>query len=131
MTLNKGSTTFAILLQCAAAEMTTVPGESTSPSGYFCFIERESFPVGILIPKSIANSEIPLTALYKRASSPGFLQGHIQLADKETLVNSFSNGAQTILVNASVMAFLLPAEGSMSAAIGACPILVATPCPFL
>ena len=125
--MNNGSTTLDILLQCAAAEMTTVPGERTSPSGYFCFMERESFPVGTLIPKSMAKSETPLTASYKRASSPGFLQGHIQFADKETLLNSSSKGAQTILVNASVMAFLLPALGSISAAMGACPILVATP----
>ena len=39
------------------AEIMTVPGAKTSPSEYFCFMERESFPVGILIPKEIAKSE--------------------------------------------------------------------------
>ena len=125
--MNKGSTTFDIPLQCPAAEMITVPGDKTSPFGYFCFIESESFPVGTLIPRSIANSEIPFTASYKRASSPGFLHGHIQLADKETLFKSSSSGAQIMFVNASVIAFLLPAVGSIRAAIGACPILVAIP----
>ena len=47
-----------ILLQFAAAEIITVPGEITSWSGYFCFIDKESFPVGTFMPKSIAKSEI-------------------------------------------------------------------------
>ena len=74
-----------ISLHSPTADIITVPGDSTSPSGYFCFIERESFPVGIFIPKSIANLEHSSTASYRRASSPGFLQGHIQFADKDTL----------------------------------------------
>src|SRR5690554_8083460 len=107
--------------------MITVPGDITSSSGYFCFMDKESFPVGTLIPNAIEKSETACTALYKRASSPGFLHGHIQLADKETLVKPSSKGAQIILVNASVMAFLLPAAESINAAIGACPRVVATP----
>ena len=91
--------------------MITVPGEITSSFGYFCFMESESFPVGTLIPNSIANSETAFTALYNRASSPSFLQGHIQFADKETDCKPSFNGAQTMFVNASVMAFLLPASG--------------------
>ena len=90
-------------------------------------MERESFPVGTLIPRSIANSEIDSTALYKRASSPLFLQGHIQFADREILCSPSFKGAQTILVSASVIATRLPALGSISAAIGACPIEVAIP----
>ena len=74
-------------------------------------MDKESFPVGTLIPKSIENSEMAFTALYKRASSPSFLQGHIQFADKETLVRLSFSGAQIILVNASVIEFLLPASG--------------------
>ena len=52
-----------ISLQFAAAEMITVPGDNTSLSLYFCFIERESFPVGMLIPNSIAKFEQDSTAL--------------------------------------------------------------------
>ena len=47
------------------------------------------------MPKSIAN-EHSSTAAYKRASSR-LLQGHIQLAERETLFNPSSKGAQTIL----------------------------------
>ncbi len=99
--------------------MITVPGAITSSFGYFCFIESESFPVGILIPNSIAKSEHPSTAAYKRASSPSFLQAHIQLADNEIPFNPSLIGAQTILDKDSAMAFLLPATGSIKAAIGA------------
>ena len=51
-----------ISLQLAAAEIITVPGAITSPSGYFCFMDKESFPVGTLMPRSIANSEMAFTA---------------------------------------------------------------------
>src|SRR5690606_29506322 len=115
-------------LQCPPAEIITVPGAMTSASGYFCFIDSESLPVGMLIPKAIANSEHPSTAWYKRASSPSFLQAHIQFADKETDLSPSSSGAQTMLVNASAIEFLLPATGSISADIGECPIEVAIPC---
>ena len=125
--MNRGSTTLLISSQCAAAEIITVPGEITSPSGYFCFIDKESFPVGTLIPNSIAKSETALTASYKRASSPGFLHGHIQFAESEIPFKPFFIGAQIILVSASVIAFLLPLEGLIKAATGECPILVATP----
>ncbi len=126
-TCKTGSTTFVISLQLPAAEIITVPGDITSPSEYFCFIDKESFPVGTLIPKSIANSETALTALYKRASSPSFLQGHIQLAERDTLCKLSFRGAQMMLVSASVIAFRLPASGSINPAIGACPIEVAIP----
>ena len=98
-------------MQLAAAEIITVPGDITSPSVYFCFIDKESLPVGTLIPKSIQNSDTAFTALYKRASSPSFLHGHIQFADKETEFKLSFKGAQIILVNASVIEFLLPASG--------------------
>ncbi len=49
-------------LQCPAAEMITVPGEMTSLSLYFCFIDKESLPVGTFIPRLIANSETASTA---------------------------------------------------------------------
>src|SRR5690606_32395703 len=125
--LRTGSTTWLMSLQCPAAEIITVPGAITSSFGYFCFMDKESFPVGTLMPKSIANSETAFTASYKRASSPSFLQGHIQLADNETDFNSFFSGAQMILVNASVMEFLLPATGSIRPEIGEWPIEVAIP----
>ncbi len=116
-----------IALQFPAAEIITVPGEITSLSAYFCFMDKESFPVGTLIPKSIENSETAFTALYKRASSPSFLQGHIQFADSDTLFKFSFKGAHIRFVSASVMAFLLPASGAIKAAIGAWPIAVATP----
>ena len=125
--LKTGSTILVISLQCPAADIITVPGEITSSFGYFCFIDNESLPVGILIPKAMANAEHASTASYKRASSPSFLQGHIQLADKETLLKPSAKGAQIILLKASPMAFLDPAAASINATIGACPILVAKP----
>ena len=53
---------FVTSLHSPAADMITVPGAFTSWSLYFCFMERESFPVGILIPSAIANSEQASTA---------------------------------------------------------------------
>ena len=90
-------------------------------------MERESFPVGILIPNSIAKSLAACTALYKRASSPAFLQGHIQLADNDTPLIPCSIGAQTKLVKASAIANLEPQAGFANAATGACPMEVAIP----
>ena len=73
----------------------------------------------MLIPKSIANSDTACTASYKRASSPSFLQGHIQFADKETDCKLSCIGAQIILDNDSAIAFLLPAVGLINPEIGA------------
>src|SRR5690554_186013 len=114
-------------LQFPAADIITVPGEMTSSSLYFCFMDKESFPVGTLIPKSIEKSETSFTAAYKRASSPSLFAGHIQFAERETLFNPSFNGAQTRFVNASVMAFLEPMAGSIKAVNGECPRDVATP----
>ena len=80
-----------------------------------------------MIPNSIANSEQASTASYKRASSPSFLQAHIQFAESETLFKLSFNGAKTMLLKASPMAFLLPAFGSINAEIGAWPTVVAIP----
>ena len=88
-------------------------------------MERESFPVGILIPNSIAKSLAALAASNNRASSPSFLQGHIQLADREMLLIWSGMGAQTRLVSASAMASTDPAAASTIAATGACPMEVA------
>ena len=57
-----GLTTFLTSQQLAVADIITVPGHSTSLSMYFCFIDNESLPVGILIPSSIANLEHDFTA---------------------------------------------------------------------
>ena len=81
---NTGSTTLLISVQLPTEDIITVPGAITSSLGYFCFMDKESLPVGILIPNSTAKSETAFTALYKRASSPSFLQGHIQFADRDT-----------------------------------------------
>ena len=115
---NTGSITLVISVQFAAAEIITVPGAITSSLGYFCFMESESFPVGTLMPRSMANSETASTASYKRASSPSFLHGHIQLAERDTFFKPSFKGAQIILVKASVMEFLLPATGSINPEIG-------------
>ena len=90
-------------------------------------MESESFPVGILMPSSIANSDIAETASYNLLSSPLFLHGHIQFADKDTPEILSFNGAQIIFVNASAILFLLPAIGSINPDIGECPIDVAIP----
>src|SRR5690606_40661123 len=114
-------------LQLPAAEIITVPGARTSPSLYFCFIDKESFPVGILIPSLIAKSETACTASYSLASSPSLLEGHIQFAESETDFKPSSKDAQMIFVKASAMEFRDPAIGSTKAEIGECPIEVATP----
>src|SRR5690554_7909691 len=72
-------------------------------------------------------SDTSFTAAYKRASSPSLLAGHIQLAESETLFKPSFKGAQTMLVNDSVMAFLEPMAGSIKAVNGECPNEVATP----
>src|SRR6266542_5345624 len=90
-----GVTDLRMCVTSADDEMITVPGEyTTSPSGYFWVIDRESLPVGILMPRAMEKSLAAFTALYKRASSPGFLQGHIQLALSETPLILLCNGAQ-------------------------------------
>src|SRR5690606_19075195 len=123
-----GSTTLVISVQLPAAEMIKVPGAITfSPFGYFCFIDNESLPVGMLIPNSIAKSEQAFTAWYKRASSPSLLQAHIQFADKETPAKPFLIGANTKLDKDSAIAVRLPAAGSTIAATGECPTVVAMP----
>mgnify|MGYP006155986709 CR=1 FL=1 len=63
-------------------------------------------------------SEQASTASYKRASSPSFLQAHIQLAESETLFKPSLSGAKTMLDKASPIAFRLPAFGSIKAEIG-------------
>src|SRR5258705_12152439 len=117
---NAGDTVFRISNSSATAEIITVPGESTvDPSGYFCAIDNESFPVGILIPNRQAKSLTASTAWYNLAFSPSFFAGHIQLALNETPFNPCESGAHTKLVNASAMASLLPVAGSINAAAGA------------
>ena len=97
----------------------TVPGDKTSISLYFCFIDNESFPVGIFIPKSIAKFEHAFTASYRRLSSPGLLQGHIQFAESETDLIDLESGAQIIFVSALEIATLDPADGLIKATTGA------------
>ncbi|MNJ03170.1 hypothetical protein D3C73_1633880 [compost metagenome] len=71
------------------------------------------------MPKLIAKSEQALTAEYNLASSPSFLQAHIQLAESETLFKPSFKGAQTMFESDSAMALRLPAAGSISAETGA------------
>ena len=102
------------------AEMITVPGESTFvPSGYFCVMDKESFPVGIFIPSAQAKSLTASTAWYNLAFSPSVLVGHIQLALSEIPRVPCVRGAKTKLVNASAMASRLPAAASIKATVGA------------
>ena len=123
-----GVTIFLMSLTSPDAVMITVPGDITClPSGYFWVIESESLPVGMLMPRAIANLLAASTAEYRRASSPLFLQGHIQLALREMESMPFSNGAKTMLVNASAIAILEPAAASINAIAGACPRAVAMP----
>ncbi len=115
-----------------AAEIISVPGERTLlPSGYFCVIESESLPVGILMPKAVAKSLAALTAEYNLASSPKFLHGHIQLAEREIPLSPSLRGVQTIFVRDSDIAILLPASAFIRAMAGACPIEVAIPSRLL
>src|SRR5690349_19971812 len=107
--LRTGSTILVMSEQLPAADMITVPGAITSPPGYFCFIDSESLPVGMLMPNWMAKSEQASTASYNLASSPSFLQAHIQLAESDTLLSPSLSGAQIILLNDSAMAVRLPA----------------------
>src|SRR5690606_29021313 len=123
-----GSTTFLMSVQLPAAEIIKVPGAITfSPFGYFCFIDKESLPVGMLMPNSMAKSEQAFTAWYKRASSPSLLQAHIQFADKETPAKPFLIGAKTRFDKDSAIAVLEAAAGSTIAATGEWPTVVAIP----
>ncbi len=56
-----------------------------------------------------------------------FLQGHIQLAERETPLIPCSIGAQTKLVNDSAIERREPLAESTRADTGACPIEVAIP----
>ena len=106
----------------------STPGEYTlSPLGYFCTIDKESFPVGIFIPRSHAKSDTDSTASYNLAFSPSFFAGHIQLAERETDFRLSFNGAKIIFVKDSAIASFDPATGSINDGIGACPIAVAIP----
>jgi hypothetical protein len=71
------------------------------------------------MPRARAKSLAALAASYNLASSPLFLQGHIQLAEREMLVMPSGMGAQTRLVSASAMESTLPAAASTMAATGA------------
>ena len=53
--------------------------------------------------------------------------GHIQLAERDTDLSPFFNGAQIIFVNASPIEFLDPADELINAVVGECPIEVAIP----
>ena len=96
-------------------------------SGYFCFIDIESLPVGTFIPNSIQKSEQAFTASYSLEFSPSLLAGHIQFAESETDLNPSFKGDQIKFVNASPIEFLLPDAGSIKLVIGECPIDVTTP----
>ena len=114
-------------LQWPDAEIITVPGDLTFKPSYFWTIDNESFPVGIFIPKSIANSEQAWTALYSLESSPSFPHGHIQLAESDTDLIPFSRGAHIILVKDSPIELILPMLGSIRPETGECPIDEAIP----
>src|SRR6478752_1087772 len=110
MFCKSGVTILRTLVTSPEAEIITVPGEyTTPPSLYFCVIDRESFPVGMLMPKAIEKSLTASTASYKRASSPGFLQGHIQFAEQEMPFSPLSIGAKTMFANDSAIAKREPA----------------------
>jgi len=76
-------------------------------------------PVGILILSFIQKSLRDFTASYKRASSPGNPEGHIQLALRDIPSNPSFNGTHTILVKASATDSLLPLAGSIIPTLGA------------
>ena len=122
-----GATTLRISPTSPAAEIITVPGAITFCSPYFWVMERESLPVGMLMPSARANLEQLSTARYRAASSPAFLQGHIQLADRETDFSPSLSCAPEMLVSASAMESTEPLAGSMRAACGAWPMEVAIP----
>ena len=116
-----------MLSQLAVAETITVPGALICLSLYFWLIDSESFPVGTLTPKLIAKLDKDSTASNSLESSPLFLHGHIQFAERETPSIPSLRGAHIILVSASATLFILPALELIRPEIGEWPIEVATP----
>jgi hypothetical protein len=80
-------------------------------SRIFCFIESESFPVGIFTLVDCKIKQLS-TAAYKRASRLR-LQAHIQLADNDIPSKPSLIGAQTMFDSASAIAVLLLQQDSM------------------
>ena len=113
------------------AETINETGEITSlsfsPSFQVVFIERESLPTGMLIPKSGHKSKpIALTVSYSAASCPGCPQAAIQFADN-LISEILAIGAAAIFVNASPIA-IRPDAGALITAIGVLsPIAIASP----
>jgi hypothetical protein len=77
------------------------------------FHRKRIFSCWNIHSNSIAKLEQLSTAAYKRASSPSFLQAHIQLADNDIPSKPSLIGAQTMFDSASAIAVLLPATGSI------------------
>jgi hypothetical protein len=117
--LSTGDTVLRMSLTSPAAEIITVPGANTLSSPYFWVMDRESLPVGMLMPSAHANSLHASTARYSAASSPWFLQGHIQFALRDIDSRPFLRGAPTIFVRASAIAITEPFAESASAICGA------------
>ncbi len=108
----------------------TVPGDFIGCflpfSAVQAVIETESLPTGILRPRSLHRSVAALTVWWRRASSPGCLHGHCQVAEKLTDEKS-SIRAHTRLVKDSPRLILPPASVLTRPLMGCSPIAAAIP----
>ena len=101
---------------------------SSPCSSHTVFIDKESLPTGIAIPNAGHNS-IPtaLTVSYNAASSPGWPQAAIQLADS-LISPMLAILAAAIFVIASPTAIRPDAGASINANGARSPIAMASPC---
>ena len=110
----------------AAAETIKDTGDATVFPSQVVRIESESFPTGIEIPSATQKSDAAFTASKSFASSPGWPQAAIQLAERRTflIVPQF---AAARFVTASVIARRAEA-GPLSSATGVrSPVAMAWP----
>jgi len=61
------------------------------------------FPGWNINPRAIVKSLAAFTASYNLESSPVFLHGHVQFAERETLFSLSARGAQIIFVSAQLL----------------------------
>ena len=113
----------------AAADTISDTGAVTCRASPSCcqavFIDSESLPTGMLMPSDWHNRLAASTASNSRASSPGWPQAAIQLAD--SLTRSSATSALAMLVSASPMAILALAAASTMASGERSPIDIASP----
>ena len=109
----------------AISDTGAVTSLSCVPSRHAVFIDRESLPTGTLMPSCWHRSDAACTASKSLASSPGWPQAAIQLAD--SLMRPSSTSAAAMFVMASPIAMRDAAAASITASGVRSPIAIASP----